>query len=97
MTDAELQAYEDEAIGGCSSCVTLVREVRRLASELASERSTSAGLRAQVERTRAEAFDGFDRLARERDDALRELRKLQAKSLPPVPVSPNVPSDGEVN
>ena len=70
---------------------------RRDASELASERAKSAGLQKRCEQLKADAFDGFDRLAKERDEALRELRRLQAKALPPAPVAPNVPSDGEVN
>ena len=70
-------------------------DAKRLESELASERATSAGLRKRCEQLKAEAFAGFDRLARERDEALRELRKW--KPLTPADTTPNVPSDGEVN
>lgn len=72
-------------------------ELDVLRSELASERATTAGLRKALEQMRADAFDGFDRLAAERDAALAEVRRLKKKHEPEPPPEPNVPDSGGRN
>lgn len=66
------------------------RELMRLSSELASERATTAGLRAELERTKAEAHDGFRQLIAQRDQALAEVRRLKGPGPTPAPNLPPV-------
>ncbi len=67
-------------------------ELMLLRSELASERATTAGLRKDLERMKADAFAGFRQLTAERDAALAELRRLD-KSKPET----NAPDSGGRN
>jgi hypothetical protein len=72
-------------------------EVKRLESELASERAIVAGLRKDLERMKEDAFDGFAQLTAQREAALAEVRRLKKKHEPEPDPEPNVPSPREAS